>query len=133
MAEVTGKPLSSVSLDTDTPLISSSGEKIELKGQVGAHTAGSRVRSLLSKDRPGLGASSLGVAVTRWEGGARSWGKEVGSAQLGARWAEAAGGDTGAPSSGPPLLPPSSFPPPFRSSSSSSEQLLLLAGCHPVS
>lgn len=117
-----GKPLSSVSLDTDTPLTSSSGEKIGLKRQVGAHTAGSRVRCL-SKDRPGLGASPLGVAVTRWEGGARSWGKEVGSGQLGARWAEAAGRDTGARSFGP------SLPPPF--SSSSFQVLLLLLGAAP--
>lgn len=93
---------------------------------MGHNTAGSRVLCLLSKDRPRLGASPLGVEVTRWEGGARSWGKEVGSAQLGARWAEAAGGDTGAPSSGPSLPPPSSLflllsgppPPPWSGSSS---------------
>lgn len=39
----------------------------------------------------------------------RPWGEEVGSGRLGARWAEAGGGDPCAPPSGPSLLPPSSL------------------------
>jgi hypothetical protein len=59
--EVTSKPHSSVSLDTDTPLISSYVKMMGLKGWVGAHTAVFFKKKesdvLLSKRQAGAGAS----------------------------------------------------------------------------
>lgn len=56
-----------------------------LKGQVRAHTDDEESEVCSLKDRQKPGASPLLMAVSSWEGGAYSWGEEVGSGQLGAR------------------------------------------------